>query len=153
MHYIVLSNGKATKVDDEDYMRFMPSKWHLSNGYPSKHKKDGSGSKDYLHRLIMEPPQGMHVDHINGDKLDNRRCNLRIVTASQNHMNRRKSMWRNTTSPLKGAQFHKYSGKWRSRIKVDGRQISLGYYETAMQAHNAYIEAAKKHYGEYRFVG
>jgi metal-dependent hydrolase (beta-lactamase superfamily II) len=95
----------------------------------------------------------MHTDHINGNKLDNRKSNLRVVTASQNHMNRRKDGRKGLTSTLKGAQYHKASGLWRSRIKVGDKHLSLGYFKTEMEAHTAYINAAKEHFGAYRFVG
>lgn len=152
MKYIKLPSGHRTKVDDEDYIELKQHKWHLSNGYPSRHKNDGSDSKLYLHRIVSNTPEDMHTDHINGDKLDNRKVNLRIVTASQNHMNRRKDGRKGLTSKLKGAQLHKASGLWRSRIKVGDKHISLGYFKTEMAAHTAYIEAAKKYYGNYRFT-
>ena len=153
MKYIKLPSGHRVKVDDDDYEELSKDGWHLSNGYASRHKNDGSGGKIYMHRVVSSTPDDMHTDHINRDKLDNRKSNLRVVTASQNHMNRRKDGRRGLTSVFKGAQYHKASGLWRSRIKVGSNQISLGYFKTEMEAHNAYIEAAKKYYGNYAFVG
>ena len=149
----MLANGSRTKLDDEDFLEFSQYSWHLTNGYPSRHKNDGSGQKMYLHRMIAKTPDHLHTDHINGDKLDNRKKNLRNVTASQNHMNRRKDTRNGLTSQLKGASYHKASKRWRSRIKVGDKQIALGYFNTAMEAHTAYIKAAKKYFGNYRFVG
>lgn len=153
MKYIKLASGDRVKVDDDDCAELRAHKWHLSNGYASRHKNDGTGGKIYMHRVVSKTPENMHTDHINGNKLDNRKSNLRVVTASQNHMNRRKDSRKGLTSQLKGAQFHKASNLWRSRIKVEGRHISLGYYKTEMEAHNAYMDACKEHFGEYRFVG
>lgn len=153
MKYLKLASGHRTKVDDDDYTELSTYSWHLSNGYPSRHKNDGSSGKIYLHRVVSKTPEGLHTDHINGNKLDNRKINLRVVTASQNHMNRRKDGRKGLTSNLKGASYHKQSKKWRARIKVGDKQLSLGYFDTAMAAHTAYIEAAKKYYGIYRFVG
>lgn len=153
MKYLKLPSGHQVKVDDDDYQNLRQYKWHLSNGYPSRHKNDGSGGKIYLHRVVSKTPEGLHTDHINGNKLDNRRSNLRVVTASQNHMNRRKDGRKGLTSKLKGAQYHKASGLWRSRIKVGDKHLSLGYFKTEMEAHTAYINAAKKYFGDYRFVG
>lgn len=153
MKYITLANGSKTKVDDDDYQEVSKHSWHLTNGYPSRHRNDGSGKKMYLHRFVAKTPDNLHTDHINGDKLDNRKANLRNVTASQNHMNRRKDGRKGLTSALKGAQYHKASGLWRSRIKVGDKHLSLGYFKTEMEAHTAYIQAAKEHFGDYRFVG
>lgn len=153
MKYIVLASGHKTKVDEEDYKELSRYSWHLSNGYPSRHKNDGTGKKIYLHRIVSKTPEGLHTDHINGNKLDNRKSNLRIVTASQNHMNRRKDSRKGLSTSLKGASYHKLSKKWRARIKVGDRQISLGYYDTDREAHLAYRKAAEELYGVHAFVG
>lgn len=101
------------------------------------------------HRIAIALADGqwpaMSVDHINGDKSDNRRGNLRVCSHGQNMRNQgRKSSGSN---PLKGAYFHTRSGRWQSSICIDYRQIHLGYFETAEAAHAAYREASAVHHG------
>lgn len=95
-------------------------------------------------------PHGMHIDHINGDRSDNRIANLRLATIQQNNHNRRISV-RNTTG-LKGVQYrdekHR-NKKWKSTICVSGRIVHLGWFATSEEAHSAYVEAAKRYYGEF----
>ena len=100
-----------------------------------------------MHRVILKTPKGMDTDHRNGDGLDNRRCNLRICTKSQNSINRK--MQSNNTSGYRGVYWHKRDKKWLAHIKIDGKKINFGYCSTKEQAAEAYNEAAKKHYGEF----
>lgn len=99
-----------------------------------------------MHVQIMNFPN-LSVDHINGNTLDNRKENLRIVTHSQNTKNRTKS--KNKTSKFKGVNFCKRSKKWRVRIKVEYKSINLGYYTNEIEAAIAYNKAAKKYFGKY----
>ena len=92
---------------------------------------------------------GSEVDHINRDKLDNRRSNLRLVTHTQNCVNA--SLRVTNTSGFKGVNF--YRGKyWRAYIRVNYRHISLGFFPTAEAAARAYDEAAREHFGEFAFL-
>jgi hypothetical protein len=97
-----------------------------------------------MHKVILEAPTGKVVDHINGDKLDNRRVNLRVVTQSQNSMNRRP--YENTKSGYKGVTFS--HGRWQARIGSNGIRKTLGYFKTAREAAEAYAIAAKDIQGE-----
>lgn len=99
-----------------------------------------------LHRLIMNTPKGYVTDHINGDKLDNRRENLRICTQHQNSMNTRIS--KNNKSGVKGVSTTP-SGKYRARIMLNGVEIGLGRYETLEEAAKARKRAERKYFGEY----
>ena len=109
------------------------------------------GKQFYAHRLAWlwvhgEYPNGV-IDHINGDGGDNRISNLREATKTQNQWNRKVSM--RTKSGLKGAFFHKRSGKWASSIKVHDKHIRLGIFATPEEAHLAYMSAAQKAHGEF----
>lgn len=94
----------------------------------------------YLHNEIMKPPKGFEVDHINGNGLDNRRINLRIVTHAENCVNHRglpgKSGYRGVRASGK---------KWVARMRRFGKYIHLGTFETPEQAHEAWLTAAKKY--------
>lgn len=87
------------------------------------------------------------IDHINGDRKDNRISNLRLATNAQNAANSRRRA--HNTSGFKGAFFHKRRNRWMAQIGVNGRQFHLGYFDTPEAAHAAYCEAAREHYGEF----
>ena len=90
---------------------------------------------------------GSHIDHINGNKLDNRRSNLRHVNNQQNHWNREKS--KSNTSGYKGVSFDKSRGKYEASIMKDGRKRFLGYFNDPKDAAVAYDNAAFFYFGEY----
>lgn len=95
------------------------------------------------------PPLGL--DHINGIRDDNRLCNLRQATISQNGANLKKPA--TNTSGLKGACWSKAAQKWQAQIRVRGQSIYLGLFATADEAHQAYVAAARDHHGEYASDG
>lgn len=82
------------------------------------------------------------IDHINGDKTDNRIANLRDVETSINCQNRRKARTGNKSGVL-GASWHKRFGKWSAKIRVDGKSIHIGYFDTPEEAGRAYLEAKR----------
>ena len=98
-----------------------------------------------MQRAILDAPSGMEVDHINGDTLDYRRSNLRIVTKHQNGLNRKKK--REGTSKYKGVSFVR--GKWRTRITMHERTVNLGYSPTEIRAARVYDAAAVEYHGEF----
>lgn len=97
----------------------------------------------YTHQLIYFIETGvfnskMHIDHIDGDGLNNRISNLRLVTSRKNQQNRHYHI---TKTKLVGASFRKDVGKWISYINFKGRTLHLGYHDTDLQAHDAYKKA------------
>lgn len=154
---IPLTQGKFTIVDDDDYERFGHLNWHLSHGRAvrryGKWSRETKGYKGnvWLHREIMGNPEGLFVDHINGNPLDNRKANLRLCTQSQNMGNARKTTSRKTTSRFKGVAYQPaYKNKWGAYIgkSGDGR-LWLGSYPTELDAALAYNKAAIDMYGEF----
>jgi hypothetical protein len=142
MKEIQLTQGKVAIVDDDDFEWLARQKWHYAHGYAANSKFE------YMHRIILPCPGDMQVDHKNHDGLDNRRCNIRICTASQNIANNRKPT-HGITSIYKGVHFEKFTKKWRAQIMHSGKSISLGRFETQDDAHNAYIRASREIYKDF----
>ena len=108
------------------------------------------GRHYYLYRWILglDDPN-LDVDHLNHDTLDNRRANLRIVTRSENHQNRRGAPAYARTSQYRGVSLHKPTSKWkktkwRAYITLNGKQYSLGYYDTEEEAAQVAQEARRR---------
>lgn len=100
-----------------------------------------------LHRYIMNNPEGMFIDHINHNKADNRKMNLRIVTSQENAMNRK--MQSNNKSGFTGV--HRHQNKWIATIGLNRVKIQLGSYDDIEDAFNARKEAEKKYFGDYSY--
>lgn len=99
----------------------------------------------FMHRLLANTPTGMETDHINGDKLDNRKSNLRVVTSGENRRN--KGKLRTNTSGYLGVVSSR--GIWVARIKNDHKTVHLGSFKTPEEAYAARMAAAPVHHGEF----
>lgn len=99
----------------------------------------------YLHRVIAQPAPGLVVDHINGDKADNRRANLRLCTSAQNQQNAQ--IAKNNASGFKGVS--RRGAQWIARITADKHVIYLGLFEDPRVAAHAYNRAAMQFHGEF----
>lgn len=131
-----------TLIDLDDVDKARSYKWGINKGYAQ------SSKGILLHRLIMNPGDDMVVDHINHDKLDNRKDNLRICSTRQNTMNQDVS--KNSTSGITGVTWDKTNGKWMAYIKVNYRQITLGRFTNLDDAIQARMDAEIEYFGEYR---
>ena len=139
---IPLTKGKLALVDDEDYEYLSSKTWnYLFGGYAR------SGTGELMHRVIMGNPKGVMIDHVNGDKLDNRRSNLRLATRSENFANGIVS--KRNKSGCKGVCWSRQMNKWDVRIKVNRKQIFLGLRDDLEEAKTLYREEHIKRFGEY----
>lgn len=148
---ISLSDGTLTLVDADVVAEFGGMTWWVWRRAHYRYARrsvrlDGKVYTFALHRVVVDALPGQQVDHINGNTLDNRRCNLRLVTMSQNQMNRRAI---GGASALKGVTWVPLMGKWRAKIGGRGTMRHLGYFETQEAAGNAYDAAALQLYGEH----
>ena len=151
---IPLSNGMYALIDESDRKLVEGYKWHAlkapNNYYAITPMKNRQRSNLKMHRLILDAPKGMEVDHINHDGLDNRRENIRLCTTAQNHANMRSR--KNSSSRFKGVGLHKPSGKWVARIVVNRKYVHLGCFQDEEDAAKAYDVKAKEHFGVFSFT-
>ncbi len=115
-----------------------------AHSYAMRNKRVGGGWRgtEKLHRLLLNVPGDLVVDHIDGNGLNNSRCNLRICTQSQNAMNKRPG------KRYKGV-VHASRNSYAARIRANGKLIALGSYPSPELAANAYNEAAKRLFGDF----
>lgn len=155
--HLPLTRGMVALIDPEAASLVCDWNWRAINCggkfYAGRTISAGGGKEtvQYLHRYLAEAQPGFHVDHINGDTLDNRQENLRIATAAQNLRNKRKS--HSNQSGFKGVTFERTTGKWRARIEHKGTTHSLGLFTTREEAHAAYMSAAQRLFGEFASAG
>ena len=140
-----INNGKLERID----LRRTDGKWKVVDN--KKNHTDGYCRVNFNGRMVSyhvivwilstgkDIPQGMDIDHINGNKIDNRIENLRLVTKRGNQQNRKN----HRAGRLVGASYHKGYNSWQSQIIIDKTRIWLGYYETEQEAHKAYKIACK----------
>lgn len=144
MKKIPLSQGLFALVDDDFELIH---KWHVSRArYTAYAIRRDKKNHVLMHREIMGFPDSF-VDHINGNGLDNRKENLRLVTHAENMRNRR--VQANNKSGFRGVH-QKKDGFWYAQIKIDGVQKYLGCYKTPQEASAVYEKEAEIQYGEFR---
>jgi len=152
---------KTVQLDQQDYDYLNGFRWFWNHGYAVRNLSIGellehsSVMKQKMiamHRIIQPCEVPLQVDHINGDRLDNRRCNLRVVTPHQNGMNQGKNS--NNTSGFRGVYFYKSrkTKPWYASISSheQKKQLFLGYFAPAEEASAVYEAAALEMYGGFR---
>jgi hypothetical protein len=137
-----------TLVDDADLEWLSQWTWRLADGYAKRGVlMAGRYRNIFLHQLLCQCPPGKSPDHINGDRLDNRRANLRPATVAENTRNQ--CIRRDNTSGFKGVSWDTRASRWKGQIHVGGRTRFLGYFATAEEAHERYQAAARELFGEF----
>ena len=136
------NKGEKFYFDLEDYNIIKEYCWLINNdGYVISNNV-------YLHDLIMNPSDGLLVDHVRHKKFDNRKSELRLVTATQNAINR--CLQSNNTSGTTGVSFHKKSGRWFAHIKVNKKQKRI-YANSKEEAIVIRKKLEDKYFGEYSY--
>ena len=137
---IPLTRGKFALVDSADYYRLAQFNWQAmagNNTFYATGRADGKATK--MHRLIMDPPAHLLVDHIDRNGLNNCRSNLRLCTIAQNSCN---AIPHGSSSKYKGVCWNKRKKKWIARIRLSGKIYSLGYFTDEITAAKAYDKKA-----------
>ena len=153
MKEIQLTQGKVALVDDDMYDYLNQWKWYANNlngkFYAVRNLRI---NKKYvksilMHRFIMSTNKGLVVDHLNGDTLDNRKCNLRNCTHGENLKNQKISI--KNTSGYKGVSWNKNHKSYEAKINNNNITIQIGNFKNIIDAARAYNEAAVKYHGEF----
>jgi hypothetical protein len=148
MRKIKLTKGYEAIVDDKDYDFLNQYSWYYAHGYAVR--TIYSSGKPYqlrMHRLLANTPDGLDTDHINGDRLDNRRVNLRPATRSQNVANT--FVQKQNKSGYKGVSWKKSNNKWCAQIRVMNKVIHIGLFADIRDAAEAYNKMAEESFGEF----
>jgi hypothetical protein len=147
---IPLTKGQFAPVDDADYEWLMQWHWRLnSHGYAVRSSyHNGYQTLVSMHRLILNTQPVQFVDHIDHNRLNNTRANLRFVTHQQNQ--RYRHLFRNTSTGLKGVS--RFRGQWHARIGLDGRIVHLGFFDDMEKAAQAHDAAARHMFREFAIL-
>lgn len=135
---IPLTKGYFATIDKSDHERVNQYKWTaLKTPWTVYARRtvrlpDGRQRSLYLHRFLMEPGDGVEVDHRDGDGTNCVRSNMRLATKAQNAHNQKKK--RSNTSGVKGVGWYKQAGLWQAYIGAHGKQKHLGFYKTKEEA-------------------
>lgn len=139
MKTIPLTRGRTTIVDDADYKWLSKFKWHYDGAYAARGVSKKQGKKLRMHCALLPPIKGKLTDHINRDKLDNRRANLRYVNAMESTLNQRRA---DNKSGFRGVQIRSKEGElmWAASTNLRGKRRHIGCFATAEEAARAYDE-------------
>ena len=154
--FVELHDGQRAIVDQEDWHIVSIRKWSAiksANKTYAAHVEriNGKIKTTYMHRLIHGSKPGESVDHKNGDSLDNRRANLRTATRAQNMQN--VGVTKANSSGYKGVNWNVATSKWHARISLNGKRLHLGLFDSAEDAHAAYVAASQRLHGDFSNTG
>lgn len=146
MPKIRLTQGFYALVDESNVPMLEKNSWCISNtGYAKRGTKSkGKTTIHYMHRVITGASEGEYVDHLNGNRLDNRRSNLRVCTQSENGLNRN-SLNINNSTGVTGVYLDKRRSKYAAEIMIDRKKVYLGRFDTLKEAELARLSYKKEH--------
>lgn len=145
--FIETQEGIRVLIDTEDHPKLSRYKWKVKREGSRQYAVCAKPPFTRMHRMVLQPKRGEIIDHANGDGLDNRKCNLRICTPSQNMYNRKVN--RNNITGFKGVSIDKKTGLFLAAIQKDRKSIKLGLFDNPFKAAKAYDAAAKEMFGEF----
>ncbi len=148
---VYLKDGRFFIVDPSDYEKISHMTWGVTTGRGRRNNQyicshTWGQKRVLLHRLLMNTPEGLFVDHINGDEFNNRRTNLRVVTRGENVKNQTK---KNGKASIPCVTYCKTRKRFRVRLRIDGKNKHMGYRNSQAEAEALAIELKNKYYGEY----
>ncbi len=149
MKTIPLTRGLVAIIDDADFEAVSAFKWcATANGYAIRNLRiSGVKKMQLLHRFITGASPDKQVDHINMDRLDNRRVNLRICSNAENNRNKKAHI--DSSTGIKGVFWCKRRSKFYSQIMTGGKKKFLGYSDTKEGAAGLYAGAAAILHGDF----
>lgn len=146
MKEIPLTRGMVALVDDDDFDYLNQWKWSFDEYARRTDYSTGVKKTIRMHREIVKAGHGDIIDHIDGNRVNNQKTNLRIVSMARNNQNRSRISGK---ALPKGVRDNKKGVSWMATIGVDGKKLYLGTFRSINDAHEAYKEAAKKHFGDF----
>jgi hypothetical protein len=148
---IPLTQGRFAIVDAEDYDRLSKHKWHVLKCHRTEYAGSYQDGKYILmHRVLLNAPAGLLVDHRDGNGLNNRKANLRLCTHQENIYNQRPRL--GATSRFRGVCWRKTRRRYEARIQKDGKRYSLGSFADEIEAAVAYDIKAMELFGEFAYL-
>jgi hypothetical protein len=150
MQRIYFKTGEAVLVDDEVFKELKKYKWHkMKGGYAGRRhyfSYHPLSFKDvYMHNVVLNTPEGMEADHINGNGLDNRRNNLRVVTHAENGRNHK--VRRDNVSGVSGVWYDKNRKKWVAELMLCQKKVFMQRFVELSDAIKARREVEEKYFG------
>lgn len=156
MKLIPLTNSSLSAIVDDDFDFFFKENWCELKGFAARSEYLGKINGKYknsiifMHRKIINAPKGLQVDHINHNKLDNRKSNLRLCSNQENSRNMRGKKKR--SGQFKGVSWDSENSKWRARIRTADGNKNIGRYLCEIAAARAYDDAARLYFGEFAYL-